>query len=150
MESLCGLSYRESDLDKFLFYTEKAYKDLPSKYTLKNYITALCMVNDIKTAVQVLIEDEKIKPLYKAELILSVNKGQWDLLRLKVLYSIREFAMLRKELQEFKAEDNSVQAELAHYNYEIGCYDLAMQIYSRLITSSDCDSPLIYQNLAIY
>lgn len=148
LESLCGLSYRESDLDKFLFYTEKAYKDLPSKYTLKNYITALCMVNDIKTAVQVLIEDEKIKPLYKAELILSVNKGQWDLLRLKVLYSIREFAMLRKELQEFKAEDNSVQAELAHYNYEIGCYDLAMQIYSRLITSSDCDSPLIYQNLS--
>lgn len=148
LESLYGLSYREGDLDKFLYHSEKAYNLQPTNYTLRNYITALYMKNDIKTAVQVLIEDDNIKAFYKAELILYMQNEDWDLLKLKVLFPIRLFAILRKELQKLNTENKLIQGELAHYYYEIGWYDKALTMYSKLIATSACDSPLLYGNLS--
>jgi len=148
LESLYGLSYREKNVDKFLYYSEKAYKLQASNYTLKNYVTALYMKNDIKTAVKVLIQDRNVKDLYKAELISLAEKDHSDILKLRILLSIKQFSLLRKELQNLNKDSNKGKFELAHYYYEIGYYDYALLIYSKLRSSLEGDQPLMYRNLS--
>lgn len=148
LESLYGLSHREGDLDKFIYYSERAYKLQATKYTLKNYVTALYMKNHIKTAVEVLIQDKNVKDLYKAELTSWAEKQQSDILKLRILLSIRQFSLLRKEAQNMNKDSNKGKIELAHYYYEIGYYDYALLIYSKLKSSIELHSPLLYKNLS--
>jgi 2-polyprenyl-3-methyl-5-hydroxy-6-metoxy-1,4-benzoquinol methylase len=51
-------------------------------------------------------------------------------------------------LEKLKGKRKNIDLELAHYCHEIGSYDQALQLYSKVMDSASSHSPLLYRNLS--
>jgi glycosyltransferase involved in cell wall biosynthesis len=149
IESLLGLTYAESNSNKFVELTQRAYTQLRIPFTLRNYILALCVSNQLDQAVETVLNDQYVKEKMKAELLATVTLNENILTLIKLSYCINKKDEVMNLISLIQDQDIR-EIELAHYFAEIGEKNQALQIYLKYLQHPVKDfSPLFNSNLVI-
>ncbi len=151
VKSLYALTYAETDLNKFTELAKEAYDSLKIGFTLKNYILALYLSGFLEEAVQVVMQDSNIDDIWKAELKWANSIGNKELIKIKLLYCIKNFKYLKKLINQL---NNHVlhDFEVANYLIETGRDYKAKVIYDRLKETPSIinSSPLYNRNCSTF
>lgn len=151
LKALYGLSYAETNKTKFLELAKDAYEILKIKFTLNTYVYALYKNNLIEEAVRVLLSSENVRELYRAELSWACREGSESLIRIKLLYCIRQFNKIKSLVPKLK--DPLLQAfEVANYEHEFEKGAKYPAIYATGSSSGSIipSSPLFHHNAVRY
>ncbi|MEJ3718780.1 TIGR00180 family glycosyltransferase [Paenibacillus polymyxa] len=139
--SMYSLIIAEKDEREGLHLARKAYSGFSLLYTLKNYIRLLIMNNQLSTAIEVVLNDEKVHKKYKVELLYAIEND-------RDVYSILYFCI--KDNSKIHLNEMDQQSvEYANYLYETGNINEALQIYWKNSQSNYHihDSPMSSHNI---
>lgn len=144
LTSMYALTYATEDVVRFAELAERAYRALPTKYTLANYIRAVCECGQVDTAMTTISTTADVSLEYKAELAFAMREQNTRLVKILLLYFTNQIGSAKTLIAQLEGDHGRLA--LAHYLYLTGYVDEAAKTYGELFNSK-C-SPLLLHHLS--
>ncbi|ADO58845.1 glycosyltransferase [Paenibacillus polymyxa] len=152
LSSLYALTFAGTETDKFYGLAKRAYDELQTASTLKNYIFASVEANRINECAETIINDSKLTEIDKAEIEFLIRNDRSNLLKSRLLHIAKWFRELRNMISELEKGDLfEYNYILGNYYYENGYYNQSIMIYDKLLNHNNNilnSSPTLYHNMA--
>nr|WP_255807468.1 glycosyltransferase family 2 protein [Cohnella mopanensis] len=144
-------TFAETNVERFLSLSEKAYLGLRSEYTLQNYAYASYLNGEVAKCIENVLNDSNVEDVFKSEIVFLKKNHQKQinqLLTIKLLYLARRYDLITNEIDKLEGLVRDV--EYANYYCEIADLAQAERYYKQVLSSETFfrGSPLLNRNLA--